>query len=515
MSRLADRKPTTSPGRKRSRLTAPPSTQKKPQRVEATAGPVPPGPERPVPDEAELGKQPVRKSGVFRFLDYLDALSGRNSEETDPAEPTRDPKPAEDRPGHDDDRAAASDSGTSSEEYRGVDLPRPHKPAVGQVLAETLLLYALMITVEFLTGDGAVGAWETHPHPYWLIIIPIAAVRGVAGSLVASFLGTILYAKGGLAATESGGIMEVLTLTNMREPMLFFAVSFVIGEFHDALLERYQRVWRAMLQGRKDNELLIKERDLVVRANLELKRQLVDDSARFNNLIDSASRIESADEADALELALEMIQEHCGATACSALMILPSGSLDLAAERGWGEDIRSRLSGANESTLVRRALAEGMRVNGFSPGEPIPVKGPLIVAPLTASDGSVKGLLCLDEIPASRLNDSTVLTFYGIHEWINASMHRVSTGRQPIDLHVGMAHAASMTPWLGTPEELGERVRIEDARCARQGIMTSLLAFQAVELAAYSPASFQRLDDFLLENFSDDLRPSDSLYRFG
>jgi len=381
---------------------------------------------------------------------------------------------------------------------------------------ELALLFGFMVVIEVMTFDHRIGAFGFHPHPYWIIILPFAAVRGVMGGLVAATIATVLYAIGAFDHYPGLTFLQLLDLEIMREPLLFLTVGFVVGELRESLSIHYKKLWDAFAASAKTIVTMTKERELLIEANTQLKRRLVDHSAQFNTLIETATRIEAATDHEVMELAVEMIQEHCGATACSALTVLEGAKLDHVASRGWREsDFKRRLEAANNSSLVQLAVRDGIRVNGFlsdvSPGD-----GPILVAPITDHNGRVRSLLCLDEIPAGLLNDSTVLTFFGIFEWINASLLRIFKAQTTMERLVPRrTHTSSMAPWLGTATALGDRVRIEDARCSRQGLITSLLAFQAVDLLDDSEGAFAQLDDFVLENFSRDLRPSDSMYRFG
>ena len=121
---------------------------------------------------------------------------------------------------------------------------------------------------------------------------------------------------------------------------------------------------------------------------------------------------------------LELVEEHCGASS-SVLIRLEDGSLDFLCHRGWsGEETSDRLAAARKSEFIARAVAEGMVVNGFQPEETAPDDGPLVVAPLFDATGVVKALLCLDEIPATRLNESTIRVFLGIADWISSALAR-------------------------------------------------------------------------------------------
>ena len=382
-------------------------------------------------------------------------------------------------------------------------------------LLEAVVLFLGMVAIETLVARAPIGAHGVHPHPYWLLVVPLAATRGLAGALVASTIATALVAHAAYR-TEAGRLIDVFTLETLREPLLFFSVSFVIGELRDSFMRRVGLQQVAIGELEQSLSLLATERDLLVQANNELKRRVVDSSAQFGNLMDTAQRIEDADVGRLYALALDMIVEHCGVSRCSVLAVSSDGQLDVAAQRGWDNAQLSQiLADANEGGLVARALAEGVRINAFSSDQAPPSCGPLIVAALAGVDGVVCGIVCIDEIPIRQLNDTTVMTFYGIVDWIGARLRRRPEGQPRANSSAESSRAFALAPWLGTPDELGERIRVEDARCSRQGILSSLVAVQVQGLVDLDADTLSTLDDYMTATLSQDLRPTDGIYRFG
>jgi len=112
----------------------------------------------------------------------------------------------------------------------------------------------------------------------------------------------------------------------------------------------------------------------------------------------------------------------------------------------------------------------------------------------------------------SRLNEATITLFLGIADWVSAALARlVRTSAAPTVLPIGQDRGA----FLGSPEELGKRLRLELARCSRYGVPTSFLTIQATEWKDATADGIERVDRYVLGTFTNGLRPSDALYRFG
>ncbi|MEM7200296.1 MAG: GAF domain-containing protein [Planctomycetota bacterium] len=385
-----------------------------------------------------------------------------------------------------------------------------------QTLTELAVLFGLLLAGELWLRGGRVGMVGFQPHPYWIIVLSMAAGRGTIAGLLAALAASTLYFAGVWQETAVSNPLLLFSLDALGEPVAFLAMGFLIGEFRDELAQRHAKLWKKYERLQEVLHNLRREHDLLVEANQELKRRFVDHSTQFGNMIDTAVMIETATDEDIYNLALDMVSEHCGASACSVLLVLEDGGIDLATQVGWEEDVtRQRLEEAEASPQVRRAIESAERVNGLNSTECAPQTGPLVVAPIADGDGQVGALLCLDELPASRFNESTVSTFFGIAGWIAASLKRISRGESPFDLRATINELANPAPWLGTREDLGSRVRVEDARCSRLGINSSVLALQTVQRPPTSAAERGRVDRWFQDNVTKSLRLSDTLFRFG
>ncbi len=380
-------------------------------------------------------------------------------------------------------------------------------------LAEAAFLLLLIVGVELATGDRRIGAFGCHPHPYWLAVLPMAAARGLTAGLTTALVASLLYLVGAAHAIGARGLADFLTLRVMLEPILFFSVSFLVGEFKDASRARIRTLEKDLAEVRADLERIREQRDVLSAAHRILERRLVDQSNQFGTLVATARRTEKADRKEVFQIALELIEEHCGAVS-SVLLPLVDGSVHLLCHRGWPEaEVAARLDAARKSAYVRRALREGREVDGFALSETPPESGPLVVSPLFGASGVIEALLCLDEIPTSLLNSSSVRTFKAIGRWASAILARIEREPERARETGAGAHLEPSAEWLGTPEDLGIRLCLEYERATRHGLPLSLLGIQFAGWGG-SPPSMRKVDEFVIRHFTTRIRSSDAVYRF-
>jgi polysaccharide biosynthesis protein PelD len=382
-------------------------------------------------------------------------------------------------------------------------------------LGEVGVLFGIIVLIELLTGDRRVGAFGIHPHPYWLVVIPMAAARGLVAGMTAAGFATVLYAFGARQETAVEDLAVLLSLETMLEPVLFLVVSFLVGEFQDVARERIRRLSTDLGEADAENERVLQQRKVLTKANRILERRLVDQNSHFGNLIEMASRTEKATPGEIREIALELVEEHCGA---SASILLPrlDGQIELLCHRGWpAGELTACLDASRKSEFVMRAIREGREINGFTSNKPSPESGPLVVCPLIGAPGVIDSLLCLDHVPASILNASTIRTFQAIARWTSALLARSEQGETQVTVAAGPFSRLDPDPrWIGSSEQLGERLTLEYERTVRLGLPLSFLAIRIRGGTDGTSPPMAKVDEFVVERFATRIRCSDAVYRF-
>jgi hypothetical protein len=376
-----------------------------------------------------------------------------------------------------------------------------------RTLIEVGVVYSILVLLEASLFDGSIGSFGVHPHPYWLVILTAAAARGLVPGLFAAAIGTCLYSVGVLVAPEVAGSMSLLEVLTMREPILFFAVAYVVGELRDGTQSRLRKLGTGWLDVEASVERLLHERDVLAATNRELERRIVEHPGQVANLLHTATRLEQTRPEHVFDIALELVEEFCGARA-SVIAVAPDGHLTVAAPSDLSGQEESRLlESVRESELCERAIRLVVCVDGLRDGAP--GTGPLCVAPLLDGQGFLLALLCLDDIPATHLNETTARIFSGVGEWVSASLSRMDRGALPLSREAVFTLAAPIDRTLGAPADLGARLRIETERHVRHNVPFTVIGIRSRSSDA------ERLASSMLALFGPELRSTDGIYSFG
>lgn len=375
-----------------------------------------------------------------------------------------------------------------------------------------------LVTLALLLFGIATGDWFAFvalaPSPLLLPVLWGALRGGLQPALTATGLVGALHTLGILAIV--GLDLAVLTEERVTWPLFAFAaVAFVVGQTRDylgtqlgALRATRDRLRAETARQRHDIEVL-------EHANRELKRRIFDRSFDFDSLVATVARSAIDDAEHMFEVPLGMLTDFCGATKCSALLVLPDGTLDLAAHRGWSdEEIGPRLQQANNNTRVLRAIVEAQPIVEMGEAE-ADAAGPLMIAPIADGTGVIKALVCIDELPPTRFEDSTVKTFLGIVSWLATNLRRIQLREATGENSKQMLSALDKRKYIGSVADLAERIHLEDARRKRYGVETELVAIRLLDVRVNMAEYIESLEEWLLNVLNSAVRLTDDIFTFG
>lgn len=342
------------------------------------------------------------------------------------------------------------------------------------------------------------GFADLEPGPVCFVVLWGALRGGLWPGLFAALLAGVVHGFGVLVG--AGYRWQVLLEPGVGWSMFAFtAIAFVVGWVRDGARLEVLRLRRA--RGRRLGSI-------DHGAQLQSPDGLLDPES----LITTVARSEVDDTEHMFEAPLDMLVAFCGASKCSALLVLPGGLLDLAAHRGWSEDeIRPRLQAATSDERILRAIAGSQPVVDLD--EPHDAAtGPLMVVPIADGTGVVKVLLCIDEMQRSERDDMATRTFLGVAAWLAANVRRIQidapTGDPSRRLLQVLKHK-----FIGSSSDLAERIHLEDARRQRYGVASEFVAVRLLD--PHAGGDLAAVETALVDVLGPAVSITDDLYQFG
>ena len=395
----------------------------------------------------------------------------------------------------------------------GPQLPAERKRHL-HPLTEVAVAFLMLVVVERYGVGGSIGFVGMEPNPLWLPIVWGAVRGGLFIGLATAVTAATLHAIGYAALTGPG--WSLLVDPAVTWPLLVFSlIAFTVGQIRDTI-DTDRRQARQETEGlRRDAVKQRADIELLHHVNHELKRRIFDRSFDFQSVMSTVAQTHDASDEQAFETPLGMLVDFCGATKCSALYVLPGGVIDLAAQRGWtDEEMHDRLRVTRNNQRVLRAVVEARPIVALDDAD-VEAGGALLVAPLADSTGVIKALLCIDELPPTRFDDNTVKTFLGVASWVANNLRRIELGGASEETWQSVMQVLNASKSIGTPQQLSERLFLEDSRRNRYNVECVLVGLRLLDSRSGMAEYAETLEGYVAQVVSSSIRLTDDAYRFG
>lgn len=260
---------------------------------------------------------------------------------------------------------------------------------------------------------------EVSPHPFWPLVLLIAAQYGTTEGLLAAASATAALLAGNIPEQSfSQDIYEYL-FSIIREPLLWFAASVVLGElrsrqaqFLDTLREELQ------VSKKRGSDLAIayqrmnKLKDgLEARAAGQLRTAV--------SMFQAARQIERLDPDQVLSGVVDVIRVAMNPEKFS-VYLLHRDTLEMAVQSGWAVDDDFRRCFEPSSLMFQKVISRRQFLCAANPEDEAHLdRQGLLAGPLIqAETGTVIGMLKIEQMGFLDLHAGNVQTFKVLAEWI-------------------------------------------------------------------------------------------------
>lgn len=291
--------------------------------------------------------------------------------------------------------------------------------------AEMGIGLGLLVAINLLLVRDDLGFTRADPHPFWLVIVAIAARYGARPGYAVGALSAVLYLV--LVAARPGAL-DPTSPAVVLDPVLFLLGGIGLGELresqkrsHRRLAERYEDV-EAGLQDLAQRYLASME------LARELERRIADQTSSVMTLYQAAKALEGLDMRELSPSVLELVGSFVDADACSlylrrddAFVFEACRPPNARAERPQELDVSRGMPaiavGEKRTATVRDVVAE------LTPAQ-IRREKMLMVAPLLSEDREVMGLLTVEKMPFLRFTPGAVKLFTLLGDWASSAFQR-------------------------------------------------------------------------------------------
>jgi hypothetical protein len=333
---------------------------------------------------------------------------------------------------------------------------------------EILLFFVIMLVADMMGMDGH-RFWSIEPHPYWIVVLLMAAQYGTAEGLLAVIVSTVALLAGNLPAqTMDQDWYAYLFFVSLR-PILWVVAAVSIGELRNRHIRERDRLRSELALAHEREEKITESYEWVRDHKQKLELRI---AGQFKSSIDTyhaAKAIEKLDPQDVLNGVQELVRAILNPEKFSIYLLSPQG-LDTTILHGWDVKDDYKREFGTTSKIYREIVGNKQVLCAANDEHERVLAGEGVLAgPLVNTEtGEIIGMLKIEKMSFSDLNLATIEAFRAICEWVgmafvNAGKYQTAKSSSVINPEHNMMTANYFTRHTDYISSLAKRLNFNVA----------------------------------------------------
>jgi polysaccharide biosynthesis protein PelD len=384
---------------------------------------------------------------------------------------------------------------------------KPKKPE----MIEILLGFTFMTAVNILFFKDNMGFYGFRYHPYWIIIIAIAARYGFRGGLMAGIMGGCIMLSLIKISEPDFAIKQLMRYKFLETPMLFIVVGTFLGELREIQKRQFDKLNDEHKKLQDSFGVLSMKYDAVSMAKQELDTRIIGQEQTISTLYESAQALKSLKEEDIYPAVLKILKEFVSSEECSIYRV-SENKLKMITNLGWRE---------SNNRPLEVGIDEGIMGQAFSTGKTVTINDVLAVnetqsfsdlnliisAPITNSKKMVLGVLNIEKIPFVKFNPQSIKMVSLLADWCGSALENARTYKETKDRNI-----ADDITGAYTYDYLCKRIEEEFNKARRYKFVFGILVLEIAEYNLISETKLQELLPVFNTVFKNIVRKTDLLF---
>ncbi|MFZ4541214.1 MAG: GAF domain-containing protein [Rickettsiales bacterium] len=304
-------------------------------------------------------------------------------------------------------------------------LPKEHARIFGirvTAIIESLFGLVLLTLIDyfFFKGDRF---WDVNPHPYWIVVLLVAAQYGTAEGLIAALLATLFYLVGNVPPQPEGMTHYDWIYSLALNPILWLIGGWILGELRQRHVRERNLLIREVDESHQREELIADSYKFVKGRKESLEVQV---SGQLLSSIDAyraAKAVETLDPKSVMQGVERLVKSVLGPQKFS-LYIAYENKLSATIIHGWATSDKYSQEIDSYSPLYQAVVGQRDLLVVANEQQEISLDTQGILAgPILDPDGTrVIGMLKVEQMDFTSLSLNTVETFRALCEWIGTAL---------------------------------------------------------------------------------------------
>lgn len=279
---------------------------------------------------------------------------------------------------------------------------------------------AALLADHYLFAADRFAAIE--PHPFWAIILLVAAQYGTGEALLAAAIATALFLLNPPEqAFDEDVYAWILHITTV--PVLWFMTALILGEIRAGHRRQRDELVEQLGVVRAEAEAITEAYERQARIKTELEARVAAQVQTVRAMYDASRAIDRKDTSEVIVGIASLVRSVLNPKKFS-LFLLASSGLELVASDGWTSSDTYATEFDSASRLFQAVVVRQEVLVAVNPEHERLLGGQGILAgPLVSDSRVVIGMLKIDEIGFAQFNPSAMQNFRIVCQWIATAYH--------------------------------------------------------------------------------------------
>ena len=289
-------------------------------------------------------------------------------------------------------------------------------------MIEILVGLVILVALDQAFGGGDMF-WDVNPHPFWIVVILVAAQYGANEALLAAFAASVVYLLGDWPEKVEGTDMFAYYYDVLINPILWFGFGLLAGVFTERHLRKVYRLDQELNESRDREDTITESYNFVRRRKEDLETQIAGRLTSSVQAYKAAKSIEALNPKDVLRGVEDLVSAIINPQKFS-IYTLQNNKLTATILHGWSQSDNYAQQIDSFSPIYQAVIGNQVTLCAANTDQELILErqgvlaGP-IVDPTTKR---TLGMLKIEQIDFIHLNLNTIETFKALCEWVGASL---------------------------------------------------------------------------------------------
>lgn len=290
-------------------------------------------------------------------------------------------------------------------------------------IIEAFGLLAILTAIDAIFLNGSTRFWSVNPHPFWIVVVLIAAQYGTAEGLVAAILSSLFLLLGNLPA-QAEGVSHYDWLYEISiNPILWIVCGWLLGELRQRHIRERSALTRDLEESQQREELISDSYKFVKTRKESLEVQVSGQLSSSIEAYRAAKAVETLDPKAVMQGVERLVKSVMGPQKFS-LFLLHDSKLSATILHGWAPNDAFQQEIDSFNPLYQAVIGQQETLVVANEQHEVALAGQGIMAApiIDAERGAVLGMLKIEQMDFTSLSLNTVETFRAMCEWIGTAL---------------------------------------------------------------------------------------------